>query len=467
MLLLVCLLAARCLLAQQWLVVDSIAIKGLRRTNPGVILREMAFQAGDTVRPADLDSLVLISKQNVYNLGLFNRVDMVLIEQRGRYQVVVELKERWYIFPTPYLASEERTSYDFINSLKAGRLPLIAYGGVLVWRNMLGNNETLNFFGQTGFSQRLYLDFTRPALFPKQRIDFAIGVSYIGKKNTIYGTDSAQVMWARQKLTPVQQYYGGYVWFRKRFTPRSSMYVRLQYRQFALGDSLHTFPYGEEYLTHGRKAEAYPGLILGYESDRRDIRTYPMQGYRLHAVARYAGMGLGSVQFLKAGFAWSHHLPLSPRWNVAYGLQAFGTLGKNLPFIEKSFLGLSTGEFQGYNEILRGYQPYIISGTQVATAKAEVKFALLRRRIVHVGWVPHEKFKDLPLGIYLTAFADGGYVHDGSATNRDTYFRDRPLLGYGFGINLIGPYDLMGRLEYAWNHTGQGGLYVHMTVPIP
>ncbi|MBK9447846.1 MAG: hypothetical protein IPN95_00225 [Bacteroidetes bacterium] len=51
----------------------------------------------------------------------------------------------------------------------------------------------------------------------------------------------------------------------------------------------------------------------------------------------------------------------------------------------------------------------------------------------------------------MSAYCDAGYVHDWTFNNRDNTLKDRLLLGYGAGINLITIYDFHLRVEYSRN----------------
>ncbi len=123
-------------------------------------------------------------------------------------------------------------------------------------------------------------------------------------------------------------------------------------------------------------------------------------------------------------------------------------------------------DFGGTSTELRGYEPYSIGGTYVGMNKVELKYAIIPRQMVHLAWLPLRRFQDLPIGLYLTGFCDTGYVRDGSFSFQDRYMNDRWLVGYGLGLNVIGFYDMLVRIEYSRNHLGQGGIYLNGTVPI-
>ncbi|MEO0584980.1 MAG: hypothetical protein AAF135_22400, partial [Bacteroidota bacterium] len=98
--------------------------------------------------------------------------------------------------------------------------------------------------------------------------------------------------------------------------------------------------------------------------------------------------------------------------------------------------------------------------------KAELKFALIPYQQIKVRQIPLPKFNEGPIGAYLTAFIDQGYVEDQSNSRRDDFLQKEWLRGYGVGLNLIGFYDTLLRIELSRNHLGQSGINFHGTLQI-
>ena len=98
--------------------------------------------------------------------------------------------------------------------------------------------------------------------------------------------------------------------------------------------------------------------------------------------------------------------------------------------------------------------------------KAEWKFGIIPYHFAHLKWIPFQKFRDLPLGLYLSAYSDAGYVRDWTFNNQDNSLKNKLLLGYGAGINFITIYDFLLRVEYSRNLLGGGGIYISTLVSI-
>lgn len=441
--------------------VDSIVVVGLKRTKYPVVTRQMVFQVGDTVEVADLEELNKLNKSNIYNMGLFTSVTIANEVGDSSVEVHVAVQERWYIWPQPHVALAERVWNEWLQHPDLDRL---VYGMGVDWYNFSGWNDRFSIYAQGGYTQAFTTSYSRPFLFPKPKIDGTVVLTYLNDKEIGFDTHGGYLNLIRDSLERMRQSYTGQVTFGKRFSPRKIFHVFGAYQYFRLSEIVRdTNP---EYLPHGLSSIHYPSLGVSYVNDQRDVRSYPLQGFKYGASFRYLGIpGLSSVNFGKVALSFSHHIPLSKRWNFAYGSQQFVLLGKQVPFFDKYFIG--------FGSFLRGYEPNVIAGSLVNVTKAEWKFGIIPYHFAHLKWVPFKKFQDFPLGLYLTAYCDAGYVHDWTFNNHDNTLKNRALVGYGGGVNLVTVYDFLLRVEYSRNIVtdpthpfGRGGLYFSTLVSI-
>ncbi len=451
-------------------VVGAIAIEGANKTQHRVILNEMTVHQGDTLDSHVLEAALTRSRDNIYNLGLFNEVSIQSFPVGDTIHLTVKVVERWYVVGAPLLEVEERNSYDLVNAVLALDFHRLVYGGSVEWRNITGRNETLTVGGHLGFSQRLSVDLLWPAL-QFSRLNTRLGLRYNNQHETIIGTEGGKAQWRRVETEPLQTSWEAYAGVRKRFDLYKTLYVELHYHSFQFSDSLYAFSLEGQpanTLTNARGVDRYPGLLVQFFEDRRDYRGYPMSGWKYQVMGRITGgpAKVASTSFGKVGLSWAHHLPLGGRWNFAYGSHHIWTIGQRVPFFAKSTLGIDRSEFLGMSTNLRGYQPYAMASTYQGVGKSEWKYALFPRQILHIDQIPYPKFRDVQLGLYLTAFFDAAYLSDDSFSNADQSFQRQWLYSYGFGMNLIGFYDMLLRIEYAWNHLQQGGLYFHADLQI-
>ncbi|MEZ4685087.1 MAG: POTRA domain-containing protein [Bacteroidia bacterium] len=101
-------------------VVKAIDFKGNKKTKEAVMLRSMTFAAGDTLDPARLLEIMAQNRENLFNLELFNSVNIQPEPEEDGLRIMVEVEERWYIIPVPQGRSWRSAMYKY--ALRQGNL---------------------------------------------------------------------------------------------------------------------------------------------------------------------------------------------------------------------------------------------------------------------------------------------------------------------------------------------------------
>ena len=92
-------------------IIRNIIIVGNRKTKGSVILREIPFKEGDHIQLQQLVKKFEDARRQLMNTTLFHEVVVALKSFDGYYvDVLVDVKERWYIFPVPYFKVVDRNS---------------------------------------------------------------------------------------------------------------------------------------------------------------------------------------------------------------------------------------------------------------------------------------------------------------------------------------------------------------------
>ena len=90
-------------------IVGDINIQGNKVTKPFTITRELPFKTGDSLTLQQLSIYFTQAREHLINTRLFNDVTISLKEFRGYIaDINIEVKERWYIFPLPYVRPVDR-----------------------------------------------------------------------------------------------------------------------------------------------------------------------------------------------------------------------------------------------------------------------------------------------------------------------------------------------------------------------
>ena len=90
-------------------ILGEIIITGNKRTKNYIIERELPFKSGDSINLPELVKKFEVARQQLVNTRLFIDAVVALKSVRGYFvDVVIEVKERWYIFPIPYVKPIDR-----------------------------------------------------------------------------------------------------------------------------------------------------------------------------------------------------------------------------------------------------------------------------------------------------------------------------------------------------------------------
>jgi len=121
-------------------------------------------------------------------------------------------------------------------------------------------------------------------------------------------------------------------------------------------------------------------------------------------------------------------------------------------------------EALGYDNFVRGYEFFVIDGQDFILFKENLHFPLIQPFETQIEQIPFKPFQTFYFAAYLNAFVDAGYVWD-SQYAAQNFLDNKWLLGYGLGLDIVGSYDRILRLEYSFNNLNESGLFLHFRQP--
>lgn len=165
------------LLQAQTFQVAEISFEGNKKTKDFIVEREVVLKKDSTYSPELFSNYLWRSKENLMNTTLFVDVlfDTTLVGE-GQYKVHFLLKERWYIFPTPYFTVADRNWNVWINEHNAS-LSRTNVGVKLRHENVTGRNDKFNLWLIGGYTRQVSFNYLRP--FVDKRLRFGYKVSFI------------------------------------------------------------------------------------------------------------------------------------------------------------------------------------------------------------------------------------------------------------------------------------------------
>ncbi len=431
-------------------VINSITIKGNNTTNEKIILRELTFNEGDTLSYAELEENLTQSTHNLNNTLLFNFVTVIHNQQSN--SVIVEVEERWYIWPFPVFEYSHRNLSAFFND---GDLSRVNYGAYIVIDNFRGLREQIKLRLVWGYRKQVRLQYFSHNLDKNKKHGISGLVSYYTNYEVPY-----------QSLNNKPVYY-----FTNNGDARRVFHTSLTYRYRPKHNWHQSLTFGWIKATvadtvtklnpnyFGKSSSNFTISEVKYETmyDKRNSKIFPLQGYFGRAeIARQGIFSNETISNWNVKLLAGYYAKISDRFYAGTdGLIQLNTQ-KNLPYY--------LNEAIGYGNYIRGMEYYTTNGSNYFINKNSFKFQLLKTKIIKLPLIPEGRFKKTHISLFWSIFADTGYVHpELNATQSD--LEGKLLYGYGTGLNLFAYYDIVFRVEYSINLLGEKGFFIHFGTP--
>ena len=437
------------------LVINDIQIQGNDITHDKVILRELVFAKGDTVFKMELLPSIQRSKDNLLNLALFNFVQFNVNHlSENRIDIVIELTERWYIWPIPIIEYADRNFSSFIQNKDWSK---INYGAYLKWSNFTGRNDLLSGKIRLGYIKEYAVSYSFPNLGKNQRHGLSAGFNYNQQNQVYVATHHNKPVEYRPPQVPAQVRYNGftkYTYRRKYYTTHS---LELQYYDYRVTDSVAVV--NPNYLGEGNERMNYFVLAYNFNYDIRDSKIYPLEGINIKFRAEQLGLGFienyAFPTFRLTGVIMYHH-KLAKRLYFNNASKFRVATEKRVPHLLNQGLG--------YREYLAGYEPYVIDGTDYVITKYNLKLQVIKPSTYTIPFLGAKQFNKIHYALYFNVFADAGYVNNVFPHPTNTMMNIWQFSA-GAGIDFVTYYDLVFRVDYAINRYGEHGFFIHVETP--
>lgn len=435
--------------AEPQFLVGNIIITGNKKTKPYIILREIPFHSGETYSVADLVKKFEQARRQLLNTTLFHTAVVAAERYAGdTVHVVVELKERWYLFPLPYFKLVDRNLNQWLVEHKAS-FSRVNYGVKIVHNNATGRNDKFNFTLISGYTRQFSVNYGRAYIDKQLKWGMNAGFG-IGKNREVnYLTlNNKQVF-----LKDNDEYNRSFVRANIGVTYRRAIKTRhlfgVAYSAEKVGDSVVAL--NPNYFGGGHKYLNFPTLYYTLDYSDLDYNPYPTKGYAGQVALSKSGFGSGYNSWqlnIKATGSWH----LSPKF--FWSLNVFG--GIKLPLKQPFY----NHRFLGYGEnYLQGYEYYVIDGS----AGGYLKATLYRRLFdFKIKLPPRKKGLEperIPFLIVAKIYGNTGYVHHPDPG--ENLLSNKMLYSGGIGIDIVTLYDVTFKLEWSFNPLGQNGLFLH------
>ncbi len=435
--------------------VEDIQLLGNKHTKRDIILRELDFQIGDTIHIDGLAGRIERNQYLLMNTDLFSsvRINIKDWKENGDAAIVIELIERWYIWPIPFFELADRNINVWLEEYN-GSLRRTNFGIYLNYSNFSGSRDDISLVLQQGFTQKYELRYQYPFVDRKKTVGIGVNFFYATNKEVAFLTEGNKELFLRNDSI--------YLLKRLRFGAnlnyRPGLYVNHRWNfqyQYNIIPELVAKEYNPDFFLMGRTRQRFASLFYELTYDRRDIRPYPKKGGLVIATFLKEGFGFNETRnTLFVSLLGGKYITLNKRFNLDLVAKMRTELIREKQDYYNYF-GLGFG-----NDFLHGYEYYVLDGRDFVFVKTALHFEVFDKVFDFTRYLPIKQAKSVPLKLYLSWNTDYGYVNDPYYSQNNPLV-NRWLYSTGIGLDIVFSYSNVMQIEYSMNHLREKGLFLH------
>lgn len=458
LLILFCLIPNACqqLSAQtgDYFIISNIVLTGNKHTTPRVIYNELDFSAGDTMYLTDIPFHKLHNEKRLLSTALFTAVELNIKNwdtELKKADIAISMQENWYIYPSIIFELADR-NFNVWWSEQNRDFGRVNYGLGLDHINLTGRKDKLRLKVQHGYTRKYEIKYNYPYL---SRTWGAFGeIFYANQKEIGYTTIANKTLFeqANDERILLRRFRTG-----AGVNHRPDVFnfhdLKLEYHHNSI-DEFVVDNLSSDYFQNGATDLRYFALKYDFSYDRRVFNLYPEGGYLLFANITKEGLGIfGDFNNLSIALGGEKYFQIGRKW-------LWGGRVKAKTNLIRSTVAFANNTGLGYgNDIVRGYELYVVDGTDWALAKTSARYRIYEKNISWGNKMLLRQFKEMNFRIFLRANLDFGYVNEPTYITTNT-LNNRVLIGYGPAVDILLYHTYIMSFEYSFNHLGEGGLFL-------
>lgn len=428
-------------------VIRSILIEGNKKTKPPIILRELPFKPGQYFALPRLVESFEDARRQLMNTLLFHEVIVALKRLDGhQVDILVDVKERWYIFPVPYFKIIDRNINQWLVESK-GSFERVNYGIKFFHNNLGGRNDKINIRLTNGYAKQAMFNYDRLYFDKQMKWGMKAGFTFGKNREVNYKTiNNKQVFFKDNNY--LRTFFRAYTELSYRPAIKTRHRFGIAYNKEKVSDTILAL--NPNYFKAGKNNIRFPELYYNMQYFNVDYIPYSLKGTA-------AELTLSKQGWDNSSNIWQITARAFQGWDLTdkfyFGLRAVGVLKLPFkqPYVNQQLLGYS-------DMYMQGYEYYVIDGVAGGYMKATFTRELLKFNIP----IPPNKIdrlSSIPFRIYGKIYTNAGFVH--SSVTGNNHLNNKFLYSGGVGLDIVTLYDFIIKLEWSFNPLGQNGLYLH------
>ena len=415
------------------------------------------FHKNDTIPALNLKSLFEKSRENLINTALFNFViihDSIISvkELYSHIYVKIDFVERWYLWPLPIF---EISGRNFNSWWKEKDFSKVNYGVFLIKENFRGRKETIKLLLRFGYDERYGISYEKPYINRSQTVGAGLGAGWEQNHEIAYKTENNELIFIKSNNGYLFKHFYSYLNVLLRPSIYSHHILQLNFNHYEFADTV--LKLNPDYSFDNENINEYLTLYYRFSVDHRNNNIYPLKGNYYDLEISKSGFGVlknGDVSMIELKGSYRKYWQIYKRFFYSADISAKISTNRDQPYFFQKGLGYD-------RNYLRGYELYVIDGQSYWLIKTNLKYNLLPTKVSNIKFIKSEKFGKIHYAIYLSWFFDIGYVD--AYKNYDVNSLNNKLLyGTGFCLDFVTYYDIVFRLEFSVNKSGETGFYFHL-----
>jgi outer membrane protein assembly factor BamA len=429
-------------------IVRTINIIGNKRTKPKFILREIPFKMGEEYTLQDLVKKFEDARRQLMNTALFIEVVVALDKSDGNMvDVLVDVRERWYIFPVPYFKPVDRNLNQWLFEKNAS-LSRVNYGLKILHNNATGYGDKFRLMFVAGYTKQFSFSYDRLYIDKKMKWGLNTGFAIGNNREINYNTIDDKQVFLKDENGPVRKFLSSNLELTYRRAIKTRHRWGIAFNREEITDTIVKL--NPDYFKGGRSSISYPEFYYRMSYYDLDYIPYPTKGYAAEVSAGKRGINnVVNMWYLSLKGYGSWHTGKKSFFNVI----AYGSI--KAPFKQQ----YSNQRFLGYGDaFMQGYEYYVVDGSAGGFVKTTWTQEFLNFSIKTPG-KNRQLPERVPFRFFAKVFANAGYVHN--PLPGENRLPNQMLYSWGFGIDIFTSYDFTLKLEWTFNQLGQNGLFLH------
>jgi len=402
--------------------ISKIKIEGNKKTKKNIIIRELSINEGDKLNKSKILEIIEEEKRKLINTDLFNEVDLkIKIIDNNEIEIHIILIESLYVLPSIIFELSDRNFNDWWENFNHD-LSRINYGAGLLHYNLSGRADEFEFSFRGGFIREVYSSYYIPYISKKQKGGLELSFNLIDYDHLNYGINNHVPIFYKSKNSLKKEITTS-IEYSHRESFYNYHYFIIEHNNFKINDTLKTL--NDRYYLDKNMINS---INVGYEFDRdfRDIKNYPLNGFRLNIQIKKNGLGIfDDINKWKAKIYYSNYQSLKNKTYFSFNISSLYS-SENQPFLLYESL---------YK--IRGFEKYLINGYSYLTYRNTLKRNIFSKTYSRDGEKFIKKIKNIPLSLYFKIFYDSGYIWEYKNQNNNNFLNNKYIYSYGIGLDLI------------------------------